>query len=522
MVVLGFKLYYSGFTKLTSPPIRDFISSDSKQKSSIKDLIPFLNCFYEAQDLSLSNLVNFRIISLDSLLNPVDYLAIGYYITSLLSVPSSDTSNIQLEIAGEIDDHRLSLLLLELSKYRTISACAVRLDIEIVFFRNAKNINENTRLIASFLEQSSAVSKLMIRHKDSKKRIKVFLSFGKALQSNSYFTTLTIMYQGPAYKQEDFQVVKNMFKTIKSLTQFSLSGTNKGFGCCIFQGLQHNKKLTHLNLKGTGLVATEGTAQALTTMLQVNKTLTHLDLSNNSNFSEQGAYCVFQVLQHNNTLVNLNLSCIGLEMTKNTARVLATMLQVNNTLTHLDLSNNYTLFVLGTWFSFESLQCNTTLVQLNLSDTGLVATEEIAQALTTMLQVNKTVTHFDVSSNYKFQNASCIFQGLQNNTSLVYLNLSNIKLVVKKDTPLAKALTTMLQENKHLKHLDLSCNPLYDEGVYCLCEGLQHNTTLVYLNLSDTGITDKGVESIALAYNSNRSVQLSLDVSYNHQIETRP
>ena len=359
--------YFSGFTKLTSPPIRDFISSYSKQKSSIKDLLPLLNCFYEAQDLSLSNLVNFRIISLDSHLSPVDYLAIGYYITSLLSVPSSDTSNVQLKLL-KIDDHGLKLLLLELSKYRTISACAARLEIEIVF---STNIIEKTKLITSFLEQSSVV--------------------------------------------------------------------------------------THF--RGTGLVATEDIVQALTTMLQVNNTLTHLDLSNNDNFAHFG---------------------------------------------------------LGTWFNFESLQCNTTLVHLNLSNTGLVVTEATAEALTTMLQVNKTLTHLDLSNNWEFHNASCgVFQGLQNNTTLVYLNLSNIMLEVKKDTPLAKALTTMLQENKHLKNLDLSYNSLYNEGAYCLCEGLQHNTTLVYLNLSSTGITDKGVEYIAQAYNSNRPLQLNLDVSYN-------
>ena len=506
--------YYSGFTKLTSPLIRDFISSYSKKKSSIEDVLPLLHCFYEAQDLSLSNLVNFRTITLKYLLNPVDYLAIGYYITSLLSVPSSDTSNVQLKIAGEIDDHRLRLLLLELSKCRTFSACTARLEIEIVFSGKATNIIEKSRLIASFLEQSSAVLKLMIQHEDSKTATEVFLSFAKALQSNSSLTSLTIMYQGPAYEhtcEEDFQVVKNVFKFNCYLTQFSLSGT-KGFACCIFQGLQHNKKLTHLNLRETGLVATEDIGQALTTMLQVNKTLTHLDLSHNSNCSNQG---IFQGLQHNNTLVYLNLSHTGLEMTKNTARALGTILQVNNTLTHLDLSNNYTLFVSGTWFIFESLQCNTTLVQLNLSKTGLVATEETAQALTAMLQVNKTLAHLDLSNNWEFQNASCILQGLQNNTTLVYLNLSNIKLEVKKDTPLAKALTTMLQRNKHLKHLDLSNNPLYDEGVYCLCEGLQHNTTLVYLNLCDTGTTDKGTGYIAHAYNSNRSLQLSLDFSYN-------
>ena len=513
--------YFSGFTRLANPAIQDFISTYSRQKSSIKGVLPLLHCFYEAQEPSLCKLVNFQSIILDSFLSPVDYLAIGYYITSLLPVPSSDTSNVQLKIAGEIDDHRLRLLLLELSKYRTILACAARLEIEIVFSGKATNIIEKSRLIASFLEQSSAVSKFMIQHEDSKTDTEVFLSFAKALQSNSYLTALTIMHQGPAYEhtcEEDFQVVKNVFEINNSLTHFSLSGTG-GFACCIFQGLQHNKKLTHLILRGTGVAATEEVGQALTTMLQVNKTLTHLDLSHNSNFPDQGAYCVFQGLQHNNTLVNLNLSRTGLEMTKNTARVLATMLQVNNTLTHLDLSNNFTLFVSGTWFIIEILQCNTTLVQLNLSNTGLVATEEIAQALTTMLQVNKTLTHLDLSNNWKFQNASCVFIGLQINTTLVYLNLSSIKLQVKRDTPLAKALTTMLQGNKHLEHLDLSHNLLYDEGVYCLCEGLQHNTTLVYLNLSRIGITDKGAERIARACNSNSSLQLNLDVSYNHIIE---
>ena len=507
--------YYSGFTRLANPTIQDFISTYSQQKSSIEDVLPLLHCFYEAQEPSLCNLITFRIIGLGSHLNPVDYLAIGYYITSLLSVPSSDTSNICLMIET-IDDHRLRLLLLELSKYRTISACAARLEIEIVF---STNIIEKTSLMASFLEQSSAVSKLMIQHKDmdNKTATDVFPSFAKALQSNSSLTTLTIKYQGQAYEhtcKEDFQVVKNMFEINNSLTHFSLSGTG-GFACCILQGLQHNKKLTHLNLRGTRLVATEDIGQALTTMLQVNKTLTHLDLTN---LFVSGTWFSFEGLQCNTTLVQLNLRGTGLVATAGTAQALTTMLQANKTLTHLDLSNNWKFQ--NASCIFQGLQNNATLVYLNLSNIKfeVIKDTSLAKALTTMLQVNKTLTHLDLSNNWKFQNASCIFQGLLNNTTLVYLNLSNMKLEVKKDTPLAKAFTTMLQENKHLKHLDLSHNPLYDEGVYCLCEGLQHNTTLVYLNLNDTGITDKGAEWIARAYNSNRSLQLTVTILKNYII----
>ena len=413
-----------------------------------------LHCFYEAQEPSLCNLINFRRITLTDLLNPVDYLAIGYYITSLLSVPSFDTSNVQLKIDGEIDDHRLRLLLLELSKYQTFSACAPRLEIEIVFSGKATNVIEKTRLIA--LEQSSAVSKLMIQHTDRRIVTEVFPSFAKAfVQSNSYLTALTIIkYQGPVHGhgcEEDFQVVKNMFEINNSLTQFRLSGTG-GFTHCIFLGLQNNKKLTHLNLRGTGLVATEDIAQALTTMLQVNKTLTHLDLSHNSNFSVQGAHCVFQGLQHNNTLVYLNLSRTGFEMTKSTAWVLNRTLQVNNTLIHLDLSHNFTCFFPGA-VMFDGLQHNTALVHLNLSNTGLEVTEDTAQALTRMLQVNKTLTYLDLShnSNFSVQGAHCVFQGLQHNNTLVCLNLSHTELEMTKNT--SRVLKRTLQVNNTLTHV---------------------------------------------------------------------
>ena len=122
--------YYSAFTKLTNPVIRNFISTYSQQKSSIKDLLPLLHCFYEAQEPSLCKLVFTReCIELNSVLNPVDYLAIGYFVTSLLSVPSSDTLNVILKIRKIGDEHMLRLLLLELSKYPIGEANVRRLEI---------------------------------------------------------------------------------------------------------------------------------------------------------------------------------------------------------------------------------------------------------------------------------------------------------------------------------------------------------------------------------------------------------
>ena len=77
------------------------------------------------------------------------------------------------------------------------------------------------------------------------------------------------------------------------------------------------------------------------------------------------------------------------------------MLQVNITLEHLQRSMRIGTSDSGAdWaYIFKSLQYNTTLDYLNLSRMGLVATEDTAHALTTILQFNKTLTHLDLSAN---------------------------------------------------------------------------------------------------------------------------
>ena len=355
-------------------------------------------------------------------------MAIGYFVTSLLSVPSSDTSKILFKMRF-VDKHRLKLLLLELSKYSIREACERRLEI----------------------------------------------------------------------------------------TVHQLDDINR-YCCQIFKGL-HNSAvsallLVRLDLSNTKLVATEDTVQALTTILQVNKTLTHLDLSANY-FSDAGAYYVFQSLQHNTALVYLNLRKTGLVATEDISQALATMLKVNKTLTHLDLSWNCYFSDLGAYCIFQGLQHNTSLVHLNLSNTELlVPTGTTAQALTTMLQVNKTLTHLDISNNRNFTDlVPCVFQGLHHNTTLVHLNLSCTGLVATENT--VQALTTMLQFNQTIKHLNLSLNWTFsDAGAYCVCQGLKHNTSLAYLSLRNIGITDKGAEYIAQAIESNCSLQ-TLNVSKN-------
>ena len=512
--------YYSGFTKLANPAIQDFVSTYALQKSSIEDLLPLLHCFYEAHEPSLCKLVFTRELELNSVLNPVDYLAIGYFVTSLLSVPSSDTSNVILKIRKIGNKHGLKLLLLELSKYPIGEVNERRLEI---YLSKAGLVatKDTAQALTKMLQVNKTLTHLDLSHNkkfsDSGAHC-VFLG----LQHNTSLVHLNLSITGLVATEDTAQALTTMLQVNKTLTHLNLS-ENWTFldsgAYCVFQGLQHNTSLVHLNLSITGLVATEDTAQALTKMLQVNKTLTHLDLSHNEKFSDSGAHCVFLGLQHNTSLVHLNLTGTFLvhAVTKDTAQALTKMLQVNKTLTHLDLSHNKKFSDSGAHCVFLGLQHNTSLVHLNLTGTFLVhaVTKDTAQALTTMLHVNKTLTHLNLSSNLKFSEsgAYCVFQGLKHNTTLVYLNVSYTGLVATEDT--AQALTTMLQVNKTLTHLNLSGNwTFFDSGAYCVFQGLQDNTTLVYLNLSSTGITDKGAEYIAQTLKYNRSLR-TLDISKN-------
>ena len=364
--------YYCGFTKLANLEIRVFISSFQSKKSSFKNILPLLHCFFEAQQSSLCQLVDSRFIPnehqfLDSNdLTPVDFLVVGYFITSLLSTSTTNTPTIHLVVDG-IDDHRLKMLLNELSKYPVGGICTdARLEL--------------------------------------------------------------------------------------CLTSSRLTGK---YG------------------------------SALSKILEVNKSIKHLDLSNNSRLSDSGARCIFEGLQYNTTLVNLNLSQTGIAL--DTARSLTEILQINKSLTHLDLSKN-PLSDSGARYIFESLQYNTTLVNLNLSHTGITADPDTARSLTKMLQVNKSLKHLDFSNFFTYiLIISFIFQGLKHNTTLCYLDLHVVKSVesIPTDTT-AEHIIPVLKSNCSLQTLNIAGWKFHGrKGIHLILESLMFNSTLQTLYISN-------------------------------------
>ena len=358
--------YYCGFTKLDNPEIRAFISSFQSEISSFKDLLPLLHCFFEAQQPSLCQLVDPRFIPSErnilnsEYLTPIDFLVVGYFITSLLSISTANTPTIHL-VVDRIDDHRLKMLLIELSKYQ-IPTSAGALSLEL-----RSPLEGVGRIIASHLGKSSAISALKIFNgRFGCVDEDVWQSIIKALQTNNSLTNLSLSY----FNLPHTSSLTKMLQVNKSLTHLNLSSNNflGSEACCIFDGLQHNSTLVYLNLSNSGIKnANPDTAKSLTKMFQVNKSLTHLDLSYLCfNTVHCIISCIFEGLGHNTTLRYLDLRG-ALDITDNDAVHIARALKSNCALQTLAISQCL-LGRHGTDLILESLMFNSTLQTLFITN----------------------------------------------------------------------------------------------------------------------------------------------------------
>ena len=508
--------YYCGFTKLNNPEIQEFISSYQHNKFELTQILPLLRCFFEAQQPSLCQLVDPKFIPQKhhdfnlNKLSPLDVLAMGYFITSILATSTADvyflihvTYRSLYSNSGDdkyrtfvdlIDNHRFKLLLCEFSKYPvegvpTTGALSKKLALDLY---TPSITEQGAKLLASHLKKSTGINELILVYGHSSRASSVddrdsLVQIAEALQANS------------------------------SLTKFSIQGRYilpDSFSCCLFKSLQHNTHLVCLEINIVSSVA----AVPIANMLRINKSLTHIDFSSNTNFSDAGAHhIIFEGLLANTTLTNLNLSKIGLTTTDlDTAQCLTKILQVNKSLTHLDLSFN-NLSDSGGLCIFEGLQHNTTLTSINLRNNDITATNpDTAESLTKMLQVNKSLVHLDLSSN-ELSDAGglCIFEGLQHNTTLTSINLKKTSITATNpDT--AMSLTKMLQVNNSLTYLNLSSKcPMPDDQIFShIFRGLEHNTTLSHLVLRDRNITFQDAECIAHVLMSNQCSLQIVDLSH--------
>ena len=247
----------------------------------------------------------------------------------------------------------------------------------------------------------------------------------------------------------------------------------------------------------------------------VNTTLEHVDLSD-CDIGQLGAQHLAQALCVNTSVktLDLNDNLLG----DKGAKALAEMLggngaessgTVNTTLEHVDLSS-CCIRPVGAQHLAQALCVNTSVKTLKLSHNPL--DDEVAKALAEMLggngaessrTVNTTLEHVDLSSCcIRPVGAQHLAQALCVNTSVKTLKLSHNPL----DDEVAKALAEMLggngaessgTVNTTLEHVDLSYCYIGPVGTQHLAQALRVNTSVKTLDLSRNPLDDEGAKALA-------------------------
>ena len=149
-----------------------------------------------------------------------------------------------------------------------------------------------------------------------------------------------------------------------------------------------------------------------------------------------------------------------------------------------------------------ALLINNSLQTLNISLSRILLSER-AEFLGRALAFNMSLQKLNICTEIGDNGIAHIAIGLQTNTTLRTLNISQCNISDEGAESLARALAV----NSSLQELDISFNKIGDNGIAHIATALQTNTTLRTLDISWCIISSKGAESLARALAVNRSLQ---------------
>ena len=296
--------------------------------------------------------------------------------------------------------------------------------------------------------------------------------------------------------------VVTIIKSCHNLTHFSISKNPIGDDGIRLFSLLKSAHLVHLNIGITNM--TEVGTYALSEYFNLDKFLQSLDVSNN-NIKDIGLtriLCSFP-----STLVRLIatkccLTCAG-------AVNISEVLRINKTLKYLDISKN-AIGDDGISAISDSLHVNTTLIQLVACYCKFYG--KGTESVGIMLRKNAKVKYLDISENHIGDDGiSAISDGLHVNTTLIQLVACYCKFYGKG----AESVGIMLRKNAKVKYLDISENPIGDDGISAISDGLHVNTMLIQLVAHNCEFRSKGAESVAKMLQTNKTLKY-LDISSNH------
>ncbi|XP_067056257.1 NACHT, LRR and PYD domains-containing protein 5-like isoform X2 [Acropora muricata] len=272
------------------------------------------------------------------------------------------------------------------------------------------------------------------------------------------------------------------------------------------RALHTNCVLTHLYLYFS--LHGDEIAVVLSDFLESNTTLTHLFLSLGDLIDPSGWSALARALTKNSTL-----KCLRLEFNSimdSEALAFADALETNTTLTQLGLCV-YSSSDLGIEAICKALQSNHVITHLSLS--GSTIGDSGAEGLAGELQSPATqlsyvnLAHCEITS----LGAEALAGALKTNRSLTYLSLEDSDISCS-----ATALAEAIRLNRTLTHLNLSENDISDLGTEVICKALQSNHVMTHLILHGNTIGNSGAVALAEALKSPATQLSYLDLQRCH------
>ena len=213
--------------------------------------------------------------------------------------------------------------------------------------------------------------------------------------------------------------------------------------------------------------------------------------------------------------------CSRIILTKNDfgdegIEILLESLKGNDNLVELNLSSN-NLGVNGGMAIFNFLLDQNSIICLDLSSKeGLYRNRicsEGVSLITKVLKNNYFLEKIDLSSNsIKNEGLKYIVNGLMSNITLQTLNLQNNEITEKGISYLESKLTM-----SKLKHLNISCNPISDNGLISLgnCIGGKQLNEIVSLNISECSVTFESFFPFIKKISKNLKIQILISNKNN-------
>ncbi len=264
--------------------------------------------------------------------------------------------------------------------------------------------------------------------------------------------------------------------------------------------IRHNEQLINLTLVFKYSLSVEE-LNKLGAALYACLTLRHLKFAMPTDLRIKSFASFEAVFESHSSLQSVNLS--GAFINTEVVSFVKHMIKKNQQLIKLDISRSRLAFSELSKI-LQVIPTGIFLTDLNIA--GNKISELGVVHLLEGLSLNPQLKIVDVSScSFSYAAMDTFLKGLQKIESLVSLGLAN-NFALFANEFLIKILQ-LLRINKGIKKINLSQNPLLDEGAVLVADFLRHNIWLESIDLSQTRMTDIGLIELSGALHVNAVLQ---------------